>query len=835
MNWQENQSILVQTATPDYGLIDPKWNFQAAGNTRGSYKFVLFPDTAGNENFSRERFLYAGETKEDSGHAIEDAKTEASGRSPVSSLLKIPITQLLQNIEDDEKKAKAAAEAAKKEAEKRAKANIQSSSSANPSLHRGKKRLIDIYAPKDFLDLVGSDKTNRFAMKWLKSWQTKVFKRGLPKKPLALMPKSPDKNENSQSNFKKKGKFVNEHINYFENLSLFVEKDIAELNGKMLLLSGPSGSGKSTLASIIGRKCDYNPYRLSLANETSLENVLQSIRNIIKGKSITETTKGPTLLILDDIDGFFAANQNAANKIVELLNEKTGQGAKKLNKGKEDLDDTKGNNGDSDDEGMKMEHQFDTRGEETKTNTRTVDVGPKDFKSSMTSKRPVIFICDDPYSKGLKPLKNICHHFRLEKSNSSLVERLKFIVKNESLHLDLETINAIATGFDNDISSCLNFIDLVSAKCRSSGCHKSEIMTVLRASQTSESQNKSYYDSIKWIFNKPTKAVMFKTGEANCKDIFQNVLNSLEGHLLLDGLFVNYTACDHIEGGLASVERFTDSIAKGLMTNQQVRRHQLFQLERYMALPALFAFMKFFHKDYMKVNYISEISSAAYERRVAENIFAEMRSNLPPLSLAYTNKQSYREQIDYLYRIIQPHIDSNFVNPIERKSMEDAILLMIQNGISFAPSNSNVYLTNKLGNSRRAMYEPAFEKYLIYADELPKLNISEIALRHMQSNFQYMIHVHEAGIKDFEIKTGQSFDKENSRNIPKVTTAMSEESLSKPKDQAPILGNVYGSLKRHSRDTDQFVYEFFEGSTNKIKCPVKFSALLDLFSQPPRS
>ena len=38
-----------------------------------------------------------------------------------------------------------------------------------------KRRLADAYSPHDFTDLIGSDKTNRFALKWLKSWDFKVF------------------------------------------------------------------------------------------------------------------------------------------------------------------------------------------------------------------------------------------------------------------------------------------------------------------------------------------------------------------------------------------------------------------------------------------------------------------------------------------------------------------------------------------------------------------------------------------------------------------------------------------------------------------------------------
>ena len=40
---------------------------------------------------------------------------------------------------------------------------------------------------------------------------------------------------------------------------------------------------------------------------------------------------------------------------------------------------------------------------------------------------------------------------------------------------------------------------------------------------------------------------------------------------------------------------------------------------------------------------------------------------------------------------------------------------------------------------------------------------------------------------------------------------------------------MYSSLKRTSNDVEPLVYEYFEGSTNKIKCAMKFSSLIELF------
>lgn len=86
---------------------------------------------------------------------------------------------------------------------------------------------------------------------------------------------------------------------------------MAELNSKMLMLSGSSGTGKSTLATIIAKKCGYNPYKVSLGNESNLDSLILTIKSVLEGKSITEAAKGPSLLILDDVDFFFSSTPNA--------------------------------------------------------------------------------------------------------------------------------------------------------------------------------------------------------------------------------------------------------------------------------------------------------------------------------------------------------------------------------------------------------------------------------------------------------------------------------------------------------------------------------------------
>lgn len=120
----------------------------------------------------------------------------------------------------------------------------------------------------------------------------------------------------------------------------------------------------------------------------------------------------------------------------------------------------------------------------------------------------------------------------------------------------------------------------------------------------------------------------------------------------------------------------------------------------------------------MKVNYTSEVTGYKYEMKTAVNVYAEMRANLPATSLAFRNKFSYKEDMDIIYSIIQPGIDSNFVSPEQKKNLENAIFIMIENGISFAAGATTTTIATRGGLTRRAIYEPQFEKYMVYGVRL---------------------------------------------------------------------------------------------------------------------
>lgn len=250
---------LYKKLDPDYNLLDLNWNVKPA-ETKQSYRFVLFDSKPGAESFLRERFIYE-KTEE---------KTKINGGTlevePVS-LLKIPIKQLFANIDDRKREQEKLDQSGKGN-----KMDIEFASSSRLNQEAAlvrRKRITEAYLPKDFMDLIGSDKMNRFALKWLKSWDFKVFGKKLPTKPQI----TPDKadlhtyskyNNSKYNNSKKPTRFAYDLQYQFENLSLTEEKDVKELNSKMLLLSGNSGTGKTTLATVIAKRCGYNPFKVSI-------------------------------------------------------------------------------------------------------------------------------------------------------------------------------------------------------------------------------------------------------------------------------------------------------------------------------------------------------------------------------------------------------------------------------------------------------------------------------------------------------------------------------------------------------------------------------------------
>lgn len=169
-------------------------------------------------------------------------------------------------------------------------------------------------------------------------------------------------------------------------------------------------------------------------------------------------------------------------------------------------------------------------------------------------------------------------------------------------------------------------------------------------------------------------------------------------------------------------------IAKSDLYLKDINKNQNHFMEKYLTLAPLFAFfnISFGKFDRRQIEMPKQIGSLSFEKRECTKIFEEMRNTLPEISICFQNKLNYRLDFDYVYSIIQPRVKTGFITPKEKEILINALFIMIQNGISLS-SNSGEKGENKIedlnGVSRGVIFEPQFEKYLVY--KVKKINFNE--------------------------------------------------------------------------------------------------------------
>jgi hypothetical protein len=89
---------------------------------------------------------------------------------------------------------------------------------------------------------------------------------------------------------------------------------------------------------------------------------------------------------------------------------------------------------------------------------------PQKGERKLRIKRPIIFICNNPYAKGMKLLRETSFVFNFQRHIESVVERLKDVCSEERIVADVGTLTQMVSMFDGDMRSCLNFLDMFCTK-----------------------------------------------------------------------------------------------------------------------------------------------------------------------------------------------------------------------------------------------------------------------------------------------------------------------------------------------------------------------------------
>jgi chromosome transmission fidelity protein 18 len=254
---------------------------------------------------------------------------------------------------------------------------------------------VEKYKPKNYLELLSDEGTNRTLLHWLKLWDKVVF--------------------NRERKVKQRAKVENKKENRFQKKVGHVLNDELDEHGcpqqKVALLCGPPGLGKTTLAHMVGTHAGYNIVEVNASDDRSPDVFRTQLEAATQMKSVMGINPRPNCLVLDEIDGAPAASIDVLIKFV--FGKYTGKAAR----------------------------------------------GKKKGRGGSVLKRPVICICNDIYVPALRSLRQIAFivHFP-PTASSRLAQRLLEIARKQNLRTDMGTLIALADKSNNDIRSCLSVL-----------------------------------------------------------------------------------------------------------------------------------------------------------------------------------------------------------------------------------------------------------------------------------------------------------------------------------------------------------------------------------------
>ncbi|KAG9248451.1 hypothetical protein BJ878DRAFT_487904 [Calycina marina] len=250
------------------------------------------------------------------------------------------------------------------------------------------------YRARNFMELIGDDRTHRQVLRWLKAWDPIVFpKSGKPK---AAAPKRPG-----------------------------VEADEERSHRKILLLTGPPGLGKTTLAHVCARQAGYEVMEINASDERSSNVVKGRIRTSVGTESVkigaTVTSHGghvqksvhPLCVVVDEVDGVVggAASSGEGGFIKALID-------------------------------LILLDQKNCSAAAANTGYSRKKKKGDEFKLM----RPLILICNDVYHPSLRPLRQSSFaeiiHVR-KPPLDAVVTRMKSVFEKEGVSCDNDAVRTL--------------------------------------------------------------------------------------------------------------------------------------------------------------------------------------------------------------------------------------------------------------------------------------------------------------------------------------------------------------------------------------------------------
>jgi chromosome transmission fidelity protein 18 len=428
---------------------------------------------------------------------------------------------------------------------------------------------------------------------------------------------------------------------------------------RILLLGGPAGMGKTTLAHVLARQCGYHVHELNASDDRSAKTVEDRVRDALESKSLKQQTDRPTCLVLDEVDGATGGRGEEGGGFIKALIKLVEKGA--------------GSNGKK-----------------------------KGSKKGRPLLRPIICICNDPYSPNLRALRPYSKLIRVSRpSTPLLIKRLRQICDIEGIPADSKGLNTLIDSCQGDIRSCLNTLQLIQSDegglTAQTSKHKDELDQRLASALSIKDGSTSIHQIWSQLFQSLTtreKAQKRNYNKQSGEDSGQgvNLVGSILHHgdmdKVLAGCFEHYPTLKLVDDGWWRFKKMHDWIYWYESINK--RSWQVgAQTEMWSYLP--WSFLGWKHLFANTANELPEYPRVDYQNHLQKSAFEEVTTDLiaclPPATRSHFDRLSVITELGpCLVTLVSPDlklINSQLVRPDERSTLTSLIDIMNHCNLEF--------------------------------------------------------------------------------------------------------------------------------------------------------